>query len=79
MDLKSLLPDTNNTKDVVISLLTAGAAYLLAQKMMKSKTLYKQKPYHAAAAAIGGLVAGHVGFQEYEKHAAKTTVAGYLG
>lgn len=67
MDLKSLLPDTNNAKDVIVSLAAAGAAYLIAQKVMKSKVLYKQKPYHAAAAAVGGLVAGHLGYVEYQK------------
>ena len=79
MDLKSLIPDTNNTKDVVISLVTAGAAYLLAQKMLKSKKLYQQKPWHAAGAAMGGLVAGHLAFVEYEKHEQASKVAGYLG
>lgn len=79
MDLKSLFPDTNNTKDVVVSLLTAGAAYFLAQKALKTKTFYKQKPYHAASALLSGLVVGHLGYVEYQKHEAATKVAGYLG
>ncbi len=79
MDLKTLLPDTNNTKDVLISLATAGAAYLLAQKVLKSKTLYKQKPWHAIAAGVGGLVTGHLAYGEYQKHEAATKVAGYFG
>ena len=53
MDLKNLLPDTNNGKDILVSVVAAGAAYFIAQKAMKSKVLYKQKPYHAAVAAIG--------------------------
>ena len=79
MDLKSLFPNTTDTKDLVISFVTAGAAYLVAQKVMKSKTLYKQKPYHALGAAVSGLVAGHLGYVEYQKHEAATKVAGYLG
>ncbi len=79
MDLKSLFPDTNNTKDIVVSLVAAAGAYFVAQKMLKSKLLYKQKPYHALGAAVGGLVTGHLGYVEYEKHAQATKVAGYLG
>jgi len=78
MELKNLIPDTNNTKDVLVSVLAAGAAYLIAQKALKSKTLYKQKPYHAAGAAIAGLVAGHLGYVEWQKQSS-ATVAGYLG
>jgi hypothetical protein len=80
MDIKSLLPDTNDTKDVVIALAAAGAAYLLAQKALKVKSLYKQKPwYYSAGAAVGGLVVGHLGYVEYQKHEAAQKVAGYLG
>ena len=78
MDLKSLFPDTSNTKDVVISLVTAAGAYFLAQKMLKSKSLYQQKPYHALGAAVGGLVTGHLGYVEYEKSAQASRVAGYI-
>lgn len=79
MDLKSLFPDTNNTQDVVVSLATAGIAYLVAQKLLKSKKLYQQKPYHAAGAALSGLVGGHLAFVEYQKHEQATKVAGLLG
>ena len=77
MELKNLLPDTSNTKDVLVSLAAAGAAYFLAQKAMKSKLLYKQKPYHAVAAAVSGLVAGHLGYVEWQKQSS-ATVAGYM-
>ena len=79
MDLKSLFPDTNDTTAVVVSLATAGLAYFAAQKVLKSKVLYKQKPYHALGAALTGLVAGNLGYVEYKKHEAATKVAGYLG
>ena len=79
MELKSLIPDTNNTTDVLASLVAAGAAYFVAQKVMKSKMLYKQKPWHAAGAALSGLVAGHLGYVEYQKHQQQAAVAGYLG
>ena len=79
MDLKSLFPNTTDTKDVVVSLVAAGAAYFVAQKMLKSKVLYKQKPYHALGAAVGGLITGHLGYTEYQKHEQAAKVAGYLG
>lgn len=81
MDLKALFPDTNDTKAVVVSLAAAGAAYFLAQKYLgKGKApLYKAKPWHAAGAALGGIVVGNLGYTEYKKHEAAQTVAGYLG
>lgn len=79
MDLKSLIPDTNNTTDVLASLAAAGLLYFAAQKMLKSKSLYKQKPWHAAGAALGGLALGHLGYVEYQKHEQQSKVAGYLG